>query len=79
MEAGGFFHVNEILVTLPAFRDVTFNDIKEVVDTNAKKRFTLRQSGDHWLIGANQGHSFDVELECDPVLSDDGLPRLCLL
>ena len=34
--------------------------IQEVVNTNEKKRYTLKQEGDEWWIKANQGHSIQV-------------------
>lgn len=42
----------------------TFNELKEVVDTNDKKRFLF--SDDFLKIRANQGHSIKVDLKLTP-------------
>lgn len=44
---------------------LTFEDLKEVVDTNDKKRFVF--SDNFFKIRANQGHSIDVDLKLEPV------------
>lgn len=51
--------INKVEVTL------TFENLKEVVDTNDKKRFVF--SDDFSKIRANQGHSITVDLKLKPV------------
>lgn len=61
---GGFIDVNNIL-KLKQFKNYTLEDILRVVETNDKKRFTLRykKCDDHnaLQIRANQGHSIKIE------------------
>ncbi|KAK6999767.1 tRNA 2p-phosphotransferase 1 [Biomphalaria glabrata] len=66
---GGFLFLDDIL-QLQDFHSVTVDEIKHVVETNDKKRFTLEtdlESG-KLRIKANQGHSIKVEdLELQPI------------
>ena len=61
----GFIPVMDML-TLPEFTGYTFDQVKQVVDTNDKKRFLMVKKTDPmtnlpvWLIRANQGHSMEV-------------------
>lgn len=41
-------------------KKTTFEMIKDVVDTNSKQRFTLREEDGVWWIKANQGHTIQV-------------------
>ncbi len=65
MDVAGFIPVADMLA-LPEFAGYTFDQIKQVVDTNEKKRFLLVEKFDPatnqpvWLIRANQGHSTEV-------------------
>lgn len=51
----GFVAVNEVLRKLPCH--YTLDDIKKVVETNNKQRFTLKTNNGILEIKANQGHS----------------------
>lgn len=58
---GGFLWVDDIL-RRNEYQDFTFDNIKHVVDTNDKKRFSLvrDESTGRYKIRANQGHSLEV-------------------
>jgi len=43
----------------------TFNELKNIVETNNKKRFTFND--DFTKIRANQGHSIDIDLGLKPI------------
>ena len=49
------------------FRDVTFEDLADLVKTDEKERFCLQQksasssNSGEWRVKANQGHSFDLD------------------
>lgn len=60
---GGFIDVEKIL-KLKQFKNYTLSDIQRVVETNDKKRFTLRyKNSDSTIlqIRANQGHSLKID------------------
>jgi 2'-phosphotransferase len=65
MDVAGFIPVADMLA-LPEFTGYSFDQIKQVVDTNDKKRFQMVEKTDPttnlpvWLIRANQGHSTEV-------------------
>ena len=65
MDVAGFIPVADMLA-LPEFAGYTFDQVKQVVDTNQKQRFLLVEKTDPvtnsqvWLIRANQGHSTEV-------------------
>lgn len=63
-DSGGFIDVNKIL-RLKQFRNYSETDIQRVVETNDKKRFTLRYKNDNntLQIRANQGHSLKIDEE----------------
>lgn len=56
----GWANVHDLLKKM----DIQFKDLKEVVETNDKKRFTF--SNDYKKIRANQGHSIKVDLKLKP-------------
>jgi len=58
---GGYLFVEEILSTEP-FKNlsVTIEEVLELVKSNDKQRFSVRQDQGHWQICANQGHSMTV-------------------
>ena len=70
MDVAGFIPVADMLA-LPEFAGYTFDQVKQVVDTNQKQRFTMVERLDPvtnrqvWLIRANQGHSQDVGSKLD--------------
>lgn len=51
----------------PKFKGVTFEQIRYVVDTNDKQRYTLVEEEGEWWIRANQGHSLKVKVAMDPI------------
>lgn len=59
LDENGWTDVDELLQKLPF--TVSFEKLKEVVDTNDKKRFAF--SDDFSKIRANQGHSISVNLD----------------
>src|SRR5690606_11437720 len=60
LDSDGWANVNELLQKM----NIGFEDLKEVVSTNDKKRFTF--SDDFKKIRANQGHSINVDLKLEP-------------
>lgn len=77
MGPDGFVDVVQIL-HLPQFKAWSSTDVKRVVETNDKQRFTLRPhpSEGHLQIRANQGHSLQVsELELTPLLEPTDFPE----
>ena len=60
LDSDGWADVNELLQKI----DISFEDLKEVVNTNDKKRFAF--SDDFNKIRANQGHSIKVDLKLEP-------------
>ena len=61
MDSNGWVYVDDVLKKL----NMTFDDLKEVVKTNDKKRFGFNE--DETKIRANQGHSIDVDVELKEV------------
>ena len=63
MRSDGYARVDDILA-LPNSRKnkLTLELVREIVDGNDKKRFTLLFEDDEYLIRANQGHSDQVDL-----------------
>jgi putative RNA 2'-phosphotransferase len=62
----GWANVNELIEKINnAGVTLTFEDLKEIVDTNDKKRFVF--SNDFYSIRANQGHSIEVDLKLEPL------------
>jgi 2'-phosphotransferase len=57
--ADGYCAVDDVLrvVNVPG---VTIDDVKEVVRTNDKQRFTLLERDGRLMIRANQGHSIPL-------------------
>ncbi|KAK8814295.1 hypothetical protein WA158_008157 [Blastocystis sp. Blastoise] len=55
----GFVRVSDLL-HLPLFKDVTLQDIIEVVNQNEKKRFELKTIDGHSYIRACQGHTIST-------------------
>lgn len=59
---GGWVSVAQVMSKLPS---ITKEDIFEVVRTESKQRLALNE--DKTLIRANQGHSFEVDLQLEPM------------
>ncbi|XP_061173981.1 uncharacterized protein LOC133183065 isoform X2 [Saccostrea echinata] len=71
---GGFLWVDDIL-RRNEYQRFTVEDVKYVVATNDKKRFTLEEENGHLKIRANQGHSVEVEgLELTPITNAKEAP-----
>ncbi|MGJ8664814.1 MAG: RNA 2'-phosphotransferase [Patiriisocius sp.] len=62
LDNDGWANVEELLQKA----NIGFENLKEVVDTNDKKRFVF--SDDFNKIRASQGHSIDVDLKLNPVI-----------
>jgi 2'-phosphotransferase len=67
MDSKGFINVDEILKKC---NNINFDQIKQIVDTNNKKRFELENRSDGWYIRAVQGHTIqgidpDLQLVTD--------------
>jgi putative RNA 2'-phosphotransferase len=59
---GGWVAVEELLAaTAKNGFDISLSELKQVVESNDKQRFSFDDSGD--LIRANQGHSTEVDLK----------------
>ena len=58
----GFVDV-EVILQHRNFRGVTFEELRHLVETNDKQRFSLRreEKNNKWQIKANQGHSLQVK------------------
>lgn len=50
---------------------VTYDDIQEIVDSDKKGRYTIKQIDDDSYVKANQGHSFPVSLELSEITVDN--------
>lgn len=77
MMPGGFLWVDEIL-RRNEYRDFTEEDIKHIVKTNDKQRFSLVADDNGRLkIRANQGHSVEVDgLELTPITDPSEAPEV---
>ncbi|KAI9227367.1 MAG: phosphotransferase KptA/Tpt1 [Piptocephalis tieghemiana] len=73
----------EALLKRPKFKQVTLEDVQEVVNENGKQRFSMvyQRVGDQegWWIRANQGHSLPVpELELRTISSVEEAPSMVI-
>ena len=65
LDSAGWVDVNLLLTAVNENGvSLTFDQLKEVVETNPKKRFALSEDG--LRIRASQGHSLEVDLEYQP-------------
>ncbi len=65
LDANGWADTTELLEKLSASGNaITFDELKTIVDENAKKRFTFND--DFSKIRASQGHSIEVDLKLEP-------------
>lgn len=62
LDSNGWASIEEIIKNTDSFK-LNYEIIKEVVDTNTKKRFAI--SEDSKMIRANQGHSINVDLNLE--------------
>jgi len=61
LDENGWVEVSTLLQNLEKYQtQISFEQLKEVVDTNSKKRFSFND--DFSKIRANQGHSIEVDL-----------------
>lgn len=72
ISSDGYVLWNDI-VKLQQFNKYTIEDVKHVVDTNDKKRFSLKEEDGKFYIRANQGHSQQV---ADKIKEDELLTKL---
>ncbi len=56
MSADGYILWNDIN-SLSSFKEYTLDDVLNVVKTNDKQRFSMKEENGNWYIRANQGHS----------------------
>jgi putative RNA 2'-phosphotransferase len=72
LDVGGWVKVDDLL-TAGAEHNfaIALEELKEVVATNAKQRFSFDPTGT--LIRANQGHSVEVDLQLEPMQPPDTL------
>lgn len=67
---GGWVAVEELLNACQKHSfAIDFNELKEVVDRNDKKRFSFDATGN--LIRANQGHSIEIDLQLKSAIPPD--------
>lgn len=72
LDNNGWANVDELLDKLnKSGYDMDFNELKEIVVTNDKQRFTFNE--DETKIRANQGHSINVDLELKEEVPPDVL------
>lgn len=71
MNEEGWVEVSHLLEQLYAesyYKDITLDDLKYIVDTDNKKRYSLRTFDGKLYIRANQGHSIKgINLHLEPV------------
>ncbi|EGG16048.1 hypothetical protein DFA_09720 [Cavenderia fasciculata] len=68
ISADGYVKVNDLLKN-KNFKNITFQDIQHVVDTNDKKRFELKQQDNEYYIRASQGHTIKTVTENDSLFT----------
>lgn len=65
LDLNGWAEVDDLLNKMPF--EITYNELKQLVDSNDKQRFTLNNTG--CKIRANQGHSIkQIDLNFEPKL-----------
>lgn len=72
LRPGGWVPVADLLAACArAGRPLSLGELREVVATNDKQRFSFDDTGE--LIRANQGHSAEVDLQLEPATPPDVL------
>ncbi|HBV17850.1 RNA 2'-phosphotransferase [Chryseobacterium carnipullorum] len=72
LDENGWAEVNELITKSAKGRmHFSFEDLKEVVETNNKKRFAFNE--DKTMIRASQGHSIDIDLALKTIQPPDFL------
>lgn len=70
LESGGWVEVNQLLKACQNNQfPVSFLELEEVVKTNDKKRFSFNET--QTKIRANQGHSYPIDLQLEPIEPPD--------
>jgi putative RNA 2'-phosphotransferase len=70
LDVGGWVKVDDLLTASAEHNfAIALEELKEVVATNAKQRFSFDPTGT--LIRANQGHSVEVDLQLEPMQPPD--------
>ncbi|MDI9868980.1 RNA 2'-phosphotransferase [Flectobacillus roseus] len=70
LDENGWVEVSTLLQNLEKYQtQISFEQLKEVVDTNSKKRFSFND--DFSKIRANQGHSIEVDLALQTQIPPD--------
>lgn len=68
MQKGGWFYIEDVLGVMnrdkPPTGPVTRKQLEEIVQNDEKQRYSIQND----LIRANQGHSFPVDLELQPMV-----------
>ena len=65
LDAGGWAEVDELIEKIRAHgKDLDFDKLNKLVETNDKKRFSFNE--DKSKVRANQGHSIVVDLDLEP-------------
>ncbi len=67
LDKGGWALCDDLLIKMKeSGRELSFDELKEIVDTNDKERFEF--SSDFTKIRASQGHSIGVDLGLKPIV-----------
>lgn len=61
----------KILLKSLGYRDVSLEEIKHIVSSCPKQRFSIKESNTIWYIRANQGHSFEIDSDSLFTLIED--------
>ncbi|CAH6722101.1 tRNA 2'-phosphotransferase [[Candida] jaroonii] len=77
IDENGFIELNKVLnhQRLKSYK-TTIQDIQTVVETNNKKRFSLRTLGETTFICANQGHSIEISNNNLVKLQPNEIPKI---
>lgn len=66
LEVGGWVEVHQLLKACRKHQfPISFLELEEVVKTNDKKRFSFNET--QTKIRANQGHSYTIDLQLEPI------------
>jgi len=72
LDEAGWVSVNELIKACSENKfELTLGELREIVETNDKKRFAFSDDGKR--IRASQGHSVDIELGYSPAIAPDKL------
>lgn len=69
LDTNGWTRVDELMEKSKGKVDFDMDELKYVVENNAKQRFSLKEEGGSYFIRANQGHSVEgVSLELEEIV-----------